>query len=82
MLYKKSDITICIIEASSVVSKGQLSKCMFLLSKRTFAGGVELGGGGTENEKMCPFFNWMCALFVLSSVPLIFNSVSILHNCI
>ncbi len=31
------------------------------------------GGGARKNEKMCPFFDWMCALFVLSSVPLIFK---------
>ena len=39
------------------------------------------GGGGytvaRKNEKICPFLDWMCA-----SVPFIFNSVSILHNCI
>ena len=53
------------------------------------SGAAELGegGGGTgglfeKNEKMCPFFDWMCVLFVLSSVPLIFNSVSIVHNCV
>ncbi len=33
-------------------------------------------------EKMCPFFNWVCAFIVLSSVRSIFNNVSILQHCI